>query len=228
MYGLQVFGEHGVAQIDGNYRNLVLINKQTMTLPLAPPTALSSVKYTKLRADSIVAVRKLSNYGTTYETVISVFNVRSTAGGDQVWVLGNNDINTMDVIVYEFAFNTTASNTGYGLVVRNASNEVVFNSNDKPLKVVGMSRSSDPILSNRPSITLPSDRDYAVALPEATMVVDWSNGVRRTLYGSFTQQISGSNYIFKHAGQYELIRISGSGQFVQYVQNMLVIDVTNY
>lgn len=235
MYGLRVLGEHGIAQIDGQYRNMVLINKKQLTIPAYTGSQFlplpSDVRYTRLRQDSIIAVRKLSHFGTAANLSIGIWEtdlVDSNGNhGDSFVAIQGANTTAMDVVVYEFAF-SNYDISGYGLIVRNDANQVVFSSNNKPMRVVGSSRSDNTDMALRPKIILPSGRDYAIAMPERLHETANVGGLRTDSWGTFNQEFQGNSTVFSQ--NYFAIKVNGttSQTYRSYMQNIMAIDVTNY
>ena len=239
MYGLRVVGTHGIAQIDSEYKNMVLVNKQQVTIPayvppskgFAPLPFPAAASYDRVVSNSVIAVRKLSHFDSSATSAVGIWqtdivNESGVHTGSGVDIQGGSST-AMTVIVYEFAF-SGYDTSGYGLVVRNAANEVVFSSNNKPMRVVGSSRSDNLDLDARPKITLPANREYAIAMPERLHETAMYYGRRIDYWGAFNQIHSDSNYVFSHNAMGIPSASTSTPTYARYMQHLIAIDVTGY
>lgn len=130
--GLQIWTPSGVAQIDEQYRNLVLVDKQVVTTYSSNPRRVTptATVSTNFAGQTVVA---LSGSG--------VAPWRSAASGSSFNVASRT--NNTTVTVYFFALIAQQSLSGAGLEVCNGAGEVVFNSEYLPMRVSGVARIPD-------------------------------------------------------------------------------------
>lgn len=241
MHGLRVVGTHGIAQIDSEYKNLHLINKQSLTIPsgTASPRKTGAVQYVRQRADSIIAVEKMTDFNNSDNSVIVITEILwdSSAGGGagtQTVLIGSSNVNTaISVNVYEFAnIDVSGGGSGHGLRVFNAIGQIVFDSKYMPMRVVGYNR-TDAAFGSTPIIRLPiSGRRFAVAIPEQFQQNSAYTTSRQWSYGGVRQEQSGSDFIFHHSYADDVFYgASNAGSGYAYFSNaksMLILDVTNF
>ena len=153
MAGIQIFGSHGLFQIDGTYRNLALRSKLTVNTTSSLGASLGSVtdvlNLPTGTTTPVIAVRGGTNAATVYW-----LNV----GTGQYQVMTNAPVGT-SLTIYLFA-ESAPSTSGSGLRVFDASGAVVFDSMQKYMRVAGIVVSS----ALGQSIALPSGRAYALAV----------------------------------------------------------------
>ena len=223
--GIQVKGDHGVIQIDADYRNLVFISKHTFTTTtggLIADSSYGSISFTG-RTTPVIAIR------STMATTVMAATIGSTS---TFYIIAKGPVGqTFTVYLYDVPPPPSAH--GVGLQVFDASGNIAFDSNWKPMVVSdAFSVPSSFLTANGSSSwrTIPTGRQWAI--------VHSANTIRGRAaapggMGSVTVIVRGVG--FTYSGQtlsmeiYSLFQYSGApdtdtlGIPGQY----LAIDVTN-
>jgi len=131
-YGLQVVNDGGFVQIDSTYKNLGLLAKGSV-ISSGTPTQTGwypAVFSVAVGATPIVAARPSSGYAVLVSTVLSGNTVTYTYYCD-----------ASGTTLYYWVFDDPArginDGSNYGLLVRNAASEVVFDSRLRYMRVLG-------------------------------------------------------------------------------------------
>lgn len=158
--GIEIYNDDNVFQIDGKYKNLVLVKKTTVTVQ---PSATNTVQYldaayrhTVSSSDVVVAIGCLDNkYVHAFKAggLSYYFSVVDTAA---------------TITIYEFRKISETPVGNYGLLVYNETGELIFDALQKPMRVVAatamdMWNPSTQITASN-DIAVNSGRKYAFAL----------------------------------------------------------------
>lgn len=128
--GVRINNDVGTTQIDETYSNLVLIDKQTITIALPVTTA-----YDYIASGDVVAIA-VKCYPETFTTTAVSFS-------SGVWVYRlsfyNNPLTTGTCTFTIYAFGKAPSPTeNLGLRVRDASGNLIYHSQFKPLRILSV------------------------------------------------------------------------------------------
>lgn len=137
--GLTVYNTAGTIQIDENYRNMMVANSGTNGTPTATNI---SWPLCAIRSTSLVLAYNLTNTSTASYTVWG-------GGAGYNW--------------YVFDLRVTPS-TNVGLQVFNGSGELIFDSGQKPMRIVDYFVFNNESEWNGVSRTYPAGRTYAVII----------------------------------------------------------------
>lgn len=245
-YGLRIIGEHGYTQIDEHYRNLFLINKTTASIYKAalyrPPGNNSGTlqritdlyRYNKIQKNSIVAFRNLTQ-GFNEPQLIHMSNYESFTD-----IMNLSHTHDQEVEIFEFGVVNSVSSSGFGLVVKSPNNDVVFDSNHKPMRVIGTFGTAIPgaggssVFNNVGKLAIASNISYS----EPINHIVWS--VRPTVVYHYTSKVAGysvwrysdgkENFIYEvDNARYYHAAGTGNSQINYNLRDFtLFIDVTGY
>ena len=162
-YFYNLTDEGNVIQISDDYRNLAFINKvQVGTAEInSNLTGVSSMRSWSLTVtgnNPIIAVGDANN---------CILYGRSQSGNNFTFT-GVTVGNTSSFIAYIFDY-PTGGGSGPGLVIRNVSGELVFDSNLRYMKVAGM-------VTERGTFTYPANKTYAALLGVTTSIITVAGG----------------------------------------------------
>lgn len=144
--GIKIYNDAGTVQIDETYANLVLVDKQTITISTPVTTA-----YDYTCAGDVVAVA-VKVYPETFVTKSAQFT--GTGWVYRFLFFNNPDTTgTCTFTVYAFGKPPPATET-VGLKVLDGSGNLVFHSQFKPLRIISVN-------SNAVGYTGPSGRNLA-------------------------------------------------------------------
>lgn len=152
--GVKIYNDSGTVQIDETYFNLVLIDKQTITI--STPT---TTEYDYSVAGDVVAVAVSVNPET--------FITKSSTVSGGIWTYrfvffnGVGSTGTCTFTVYAFGKAPAATET-VGLKVLDGSSNLIFHSQFKPLRILAIN-------SNASGYTGPSGRNLAVMFVNISM-----------------------------------------------------------
>ena len=244
-FGFQVIGDGGI-QIDANYRNLMLVAKGTTAI-LMSAGSVEAVSYTgaagctpvlALSCTRLAAVMYVVVSGNTWTWHISVLYRPMSGTFDD----GSSGVVHMPATINWYVFDKppAAPSTGFGLVVRDETGGVVFDSSRRSMRVVGQV-ASQSIVGYSANSSFPSPgtftgaagRSYACVyagtryrLHQCRDMLFWQTGY---VVDGFS--VNGASVVVGDAlpfynltgfGSYALSIYSGSAQ------NNLVLDVTGY
>ena len=169
--GFQIIGSSGNVQIDGNYVNLGLIAKGTVTIPAAGSISTSAVNASAITPQIVVTgstpilciapkivranIGRVQQSGSTFS--YTIIGGASSAGETFNWYLFDQ-------------MSLTTQGTS-GLQVFNASGQIVFNSNANPMRIAAVGQVPNVSLSGNPStsINAPTAGTYAACLTQSRM-----------------------------------------------------------
>lgn len=119
-YGILVKNSSGYIQIDDNYSNYTLIASGAVSVSASTASKVNpaTVSFTSQSSPVVACI------GDTSGAYVAVLSRSSTS----VQFVSNASI-TLPYRIYANVANNPGSTSGYGLIVRNASGQVVFNSN---------------------------------------------------------------------------------------------------
>ena len=126
-YGLRTFTDNLITQIDGQYSNITFASKRTISLAAGNTTSFT-----------VTAARPLLAYrGTGWVSVLY-----AKGNGNGTWTIGiqNNTVTASAGTIYVFDTVPNASQldgSGYGLRVRDAAENVVFDSRYRYANIAG-------------------------------------------------------------------------------------------
>lgn len=149
-YGISVQNSSGYIQIDDNYPNYTLIASGAVgvTASLANKVNPATVSFTSQSSPVVACI------GNTSGAYVALLSRSSTS----VQFVSNASI-TLPYRIYANVVNNTGSTSGYGLVVRNGSNQVMFNSNLTYMRV-GQLTFSTVGYSSMPTVYHPYGNAY--------------------------------------------------------------------
>ena len=204
--GIKIYNDAGTVQIYESYANLVLVDKQTITISTPVTTA-----YDYTCSGDVVAVA-VKVYPETFITKSAQFT--GTGWVYRFLFFNNPDTTgTCTFTVYAFAKPPAATET-VGLKVLNASGSLVFHSQFKPLRIIAVN-------SNASGYTGPGGRDLAAMF--LTMSLYSVVLFPSTVYESDTLRITGN--VIQHSriqiGTPAIAGINTTGLYA-------AVDVTNY
>lgn len=158
--GLQIFNEYGTTQVDDRYFSLMLRTKANLTLAAEQQNNWQTIRYfNSLAITAECPVVAISG------VLANVYAVQSTGTNTwNVWVQSAIS-QTVTVYVFDYAKNCTDnvfSSENVGLQVFKENGELVFDSREKPMRVIGVV-TADANGNNGSSCTVPTGRSYAVA-----------------------------------------------------------------
>ncbi|WP_151832884.1 hypothetical protein [Acinetobacter ursingii] len=248
-YGLKVLTPNAVLQVDDTFSNLSLYSKITITVPVYGYSSIytGSVPSALQGKALIIAARPLQSGSDIY------FGVSLSGNSYTIRGTRNSGLYSFDVEVYFFT-EQEGNTSGYGLLVRNKTNKVVFNSNLKYMRVSyvfnvplpaithNLPRSDSAIVTTE-NVALKSGRLYAVASTSLKMRIasetwaypgDMDNLYHYTAFEFFGLfNINQNTITFRHSCTNQREELSSNSiwndyDFVYGYQNCLVVDVTNY
>jgi len=212
--GLQVFGSHGIAQIDENYKNLVVVaqgSKASGDWGIAGVSYFVSIPVTNF-VTPLIAFKSDNPVGLGYSSIV---------GSTWTFVFLTNYPGDMSYWVFDQS--PSASPGSFGFEVYNAASERVFHSSQKPMRVVGVGGG-----------TYASGRTYAAIRGDAGQ--SWStvpSGLEfpeEWYYTSYIPAVSvASNVVAMgdvNTGNAYIINDAGS--YTSDVTPTLVVDVTHF
>ncbi len=205
--GIKITNASGTTQIDESYFNLVLIDKQSVSISAGSG---ANYDYSVNAGDVCVIAISMPTHNFT---IIAA----SASGGTWTYrinILGGGGP-TAAFTIYAFGKCPTPTET-VGLKVQGPSGQTIFHSQFKPMRVVGVSPGDT-------GFTGPSGRDLAVILTAAQVRVV---GVFPTaVYETWFVQVGGNTVSVVSAGVASapapLVGFSRAGSYA-------VVDVTNY
>ena len=228
--GLLIKNDSDDLLINDTYNNLYLFRKLKLTdLPYqAIGNTGAKMYYTNLQDNEVIApVAKTSGGELRVFSVHGASNgYLQNAGQWQFFVPANENID--DVYAYIFGVNTSTETQahGYGMQVYDENGVCVYNSNNKPMRVlhyannVGDTNKWDGELDG---YVVPSNRVCAIhncAVARVAMGAGQSRPVRM-----FNAYISASGEVLQQAAIFGVVPISFVlGDYIGY----MVVDVTNY
>ncbi|HGJ5854392.1 hypothetical protein [Arsenophonus nasoniae] len=216
-YGLKIYGQHGILQIDNTYENLTLGVKREITLKGGndgSPSWGETGASTSINAD--------------WSTDISFFAYTSTT-----WMKrGNKSIfqplnqSAGKCVLYGFGTNKVEwFPSPYGILVKNQAGNAVFKSTWAICRVIDVFNLS---FTEYWSYNVPSGKTYAIAF-----------GGGRDQYNAVNDEMEGYSHYFRTAGsKIEISYLVGSWWFrdndeqsytaKEFPLSIIIIDVTNY
>lgn len=182
--GFQVVGAHGAVQIDGNYANLGLVAKGTVTIPAAgsitpstPSAASLPPQISMTGITPILCLRPLvvnaalasvKKNGSTFS--YTVIGSASASGETFQWYLFD-----------QMSLAIPLSTGNAGLQVFNASGQIVFDSNAHPMRLAAVGKIPDAGLVNIPaSVSAPIPGTYAACISQGRIDSIYFNLSRQT------------------------------------------------
>lgn len=244
-YGFRVTGNYGL-QIDDTYHNLMMVAKGA-TATLSSVGAYEDVVYVgsagctpvlAISCTSRASIGQVTVSGNTWTWRLFVPYTPNSGTHD----IGNGGVTQTPAAVNWYVFDKppAAPTSGYGLVVWDASGNVVFDSTRKAMRVVGV-LTSPSIAGYSASASFPtpatftgvSGRAYACVYAGSRYRLHQclNGGFWRTAYVIDGFSVNGTAVVAGDALPF--YNISGSGAYsVTYystaAQNNLVLDVTGY
>lgn len=219
--GIMVENTAGSVIIDEKYFNLEFKGSYSATIPTSP----NWLGITVTGTNPVIAIR---NTGTNH---VGLIGVRFISPNTWVFYVAKTNTNATTAPFTYYVFDTPSSTapTGVGLIVRNSSNQIVFNSQKKYMRVAGVFTAKVPYDTPATSTIntgLDSSRTYAFAVIRPTTRRVYTAGdptaeVWSVGFKNVTQNIEQSDiYIFD-----DTVLNSGSsaGNVV-----IMMLDVTNY
>ncbi len=222
--GLRILNDSGTVQIDENYKNLVLIAKNTQnTYPVPPFGPVYSILAVVVDLpQSVVPVIAVQSQ---YPTICQWLEWNSAIAPNKWYatiVVGATFSSTCSY--YVFAAMPVVSPTGPGLAVWNASGEPTFSNNYTNNKLMKIRDFVDISSANYGTRTYESGRSYAWCT--ATCGYYWkpNGGNLKYAWGGCAAP-GGNSVTFS-----EIIRQYGAGSFAGGVDRFIgmVVDVTGY
>lgn len=205
--GLQIVGEHGVLQIDENYRNLSLRLRGTdasMSSLLIP-----AISYT----NPLIAIRTADvGGGLIYQY--------SASGADLSFNVYGNAVTYW---VFDVPINT--SNT-VGFQVFNSSGQLVFDTKNEYLKVVGVYTLNYPSTAFT-GITQPAGKNYAIIHIDTGKWTQAAAGAAPADLGGFAAYFNTGGQLVTNYGPGTLYQGGAAAKVNVRAPTVMVIDVTN-
>jgi len=232
-YGFKAMGEGGFIQIDENYRNYQLVARGSVT-PNEKPNAFQAsptinISFTGRKVPMLAIRARDGVTNVVYSRTSSNINPTFTiwAGGEGVLV----DWYLFDLVEPQ----DVPGLLGYGMRIRNAANEIVYEHRYKPQRVTGMvSRAIN--LVNDPSWAVAPGRVYAfvtVSLTEEVRsygvggtagVIRYFHAARQVGSTVFLGELPYNIWTGTNPSSYPFPQFGGHSQPSIWV----IVDVTNY
>jgi hypothetical protein len=211
--GLQVFGSHGIAQIDENYKNLVVVAQGSKVSGdwVGGITYSLSIVVSNF-VTPLIAFKSDEDVGLGYSSI---------SGSNWTFVFLTNNPAPMSYWVFDQS--PSASPASFGFEVYNAAGERVFHSSQKPLRVVGVGPG-----------TYASGRTYAAIRGDSGM--SWTtvpSGLpfpEEWQYDSFIPSAKVAANVITDAGVQvnSALIINDAGNYTSNVSPTLIVDVTHF
>lgn len=154
-YGIQIKNSDGEIQIDSKYKNFAL-NQEGST---AISGQITDINFTDVSSPPIFAIRPNAQLCVHQKFEKSGGNFISARVFDEYWPQ-----NPFTFYWAVFLGGPVTTLPTYGLIVRNSSNEIVFSSNDKWLKIKGV-YSGQAGLGVQVDVTVVSADNYFLFMP---------------------------------------------------------------
>ena len=212
--GLQIYGSHGVLQIDENYKNLVVVASGSKAS--GDWTASGGSYYVQITVTDfvtpMVAFKSDEDVGLGYTSI---------SGANWTFTFLTNNPAAMSYWVFDQS--PSASPASFGFEVYTAAGERVFHSSQKPLRVVGVGAG-----------TYASGRTYAAIRGDAGM--SWttvSSGLpfpEEWQYDAYIPSAKVASNVITDVGVQvsSALIINDAGNYTSDITPTLIVDVTNY
>lgn len=212
--GIQIFGSHGVLQIDENYKNLVVVAQGSKA---ALDWASAGVSYNVSIAvpnfvTPLIAFKSDEQVGLGYSSI-----------SGSTWTFFFLTNNPAPMSYWVFDQSPAPSPGSIGFEVYNAAGERVFHSAQKPMRVVGVGAG-----------TYPSGRTYATIRGDAGMsYTTIPSGLpfpEEYQYDSSIASAKVASNVVTLDGvtNGSALTINDAGSYTSFVTPTLVVDVTNF
>lgn len=230
--GLRVYAQDGsgALQIDNAYRNYFLRSKQTVTLNehnYFTGSSSCGEKWINIACQTTpLVVIAASGTGATVATVLSILPPASghnTPGTYSIAMLGPFNA-TVDVYIFDALTAADMAVGGWGLRVWNAAGQPIFNSNAKPLRVVGKLTASPT--SSPTGIAIPAGKKYGVLCNNGFYTQEMGGSPAVFLYFAYGGAITTSG--FATIGIIQTGSVTSSATILSQSTTAFVVDLTNY
>jgi hypothetical protein len=212
--GLQVYGSHGVLQIDENYKNLVVVasgSKVTGDWTFAGGSYYVQITVTNF-VTPLIAFKSDEDVGLGYSSI---------SGSNWTFTFLTNNPAAMSYWVFDQS--PSASPGNVGLEVYNNSGERVYHSEQKPMRVAGVGPG-----------TYASGRTYAAIRGDAGM--SWTtvpSGLpwpEEWQYDAYIPSAKVASNVITDVGVSvsSALIINDAGNYTSYQTPTLIVDVTNF
>ncbi len=201
--GFQLFGAHGVMQIDGQYANLGLTAKGVITIPPSGSITQSTPMVSGIAPQ--ISVRGITPILCLRPTVVHATIARVQRSGEvfSYTVIGSASPagETFEYFVFDqMRLAIPLSNSKSGLQLFTPDGNIVFDSNANPMRVVAAgSISNAPLLSTPGSLNVGYSGVYAACISQgridsvysypSRMTQIFGEGVRITANGAVTDAV---------------------------------------
>lgn len=182
--GFQVFGLHGVLQVDGKYANLGLVAKGTITIPpsgsITPSTPMVSALIPQISAKGMTPILCLR------PTVVNATIAKVQRIGDtfNYTIIGSPSQNGETFSWYLFdqmSMATAVANSKSGIQVFNTQKVLVFDALAYPMRVIAVGSMPDaPLLSSPGVLNVGSSGTYAACISQGRIDSIYSSASRKT------------------------------------------------
>lgn len=182
--GFQLFGAHGVMQIDGQYANLGLTAKGAITIPPSGSITPSTPMVSQIAPQ--ISVKGITPIVCLRPTVVNATIARVQRSGDvfNYTVIGSASASgeTFQYFVFDqMRLAIPLSNSKGGMQVFTPDGNIVFDSNANPMRVIAVgSVPSAPLLTTPGALSAPSPGVYAACISQGRIDSIYSPPSRRT------------------------------------------------
>jgi hypothetical protein len=189
-YGLIVRNTSGEIQIDGENKNFSLLQTGTIDLPSGGGTG---VTYANLAfVNTVVAPLIGLKLSTSFFCVNHNYNSLTQSN---VFADNATQIRTIPFIIFKQANSSDIPTSGYGFVIKNSSNEVVFHSALHWLKIISFNRvpRSDifSLSSYSDKTVVDADNNYFILTPSSLMKIGYNPYIpANTMGGAMMKKIN--------------------------------------
>jgi hypothetical protein len=209
-YGFRIVGEHGVTQVDQDYKNLAVCASGSLSPP-SDPTTYINVVYTGI--NPIIAFSCPQTYVVAGPHIISgntwTFRLRAPAGG------------SFTIKYWIFDEPPGLGLPTHGLVVRNEAGDITFRSDHRYMRIANWVQQSFNV--NTETFALDVGRSYAVVCTGDTLF-NPPNGEGPWPMYQIGFKVNGGGTINK---SWPIVGSTVIG-FIPFVTQFLIVDVTGY
>lgn len=178
--GLAIYNDHNTLMLSHNIQNPTLLAKGTVTTVTRTSnpetTSKATISFAGSSSDFVLCAFRPPN-----ASMFVLSNFYDSDSGNWVWNLNGDEAVGVSIPYWIFGIDTLVQSEDYGLEIYDASGNLMFHNQTKPLRL------TDVITSDNGSYTYDSGRTYAAVIGRYCGSLYWEEGARNPVSGDIEE-----------------------------------------